>query len=365
MSFPFIDLKAQYIAYKDEIDNAIKNVCDNTAFIMGEELKNFEKELCEYTGAEHSIGCSSGTSALELALRALGIKEGDEVITVPFTFYATVETIMLVGAKPVFVDVNRDDFNINVDLIEEKINEKTKAIMPVSLYGQCADMDRINDIAKKHNLVVIEDAAQSFGAEYKGSKSCALSTLATTSFFPAKPLGCFGDGGAVFTDSDELNEKIRLLANHGQNARYMHKVVGINGRLDNLQAAILRVKLKYFEEEMKTRQMVASRYNESLKKIVEVPEIKEERVSAYAQYTIKVRERDAFIDSLSAEDIPTAIHYPVPLYRQEALAHLSIDAEEFPVTEALSNSVVSLPFSAFLKIEDQQKVIDAIQRIYR
>ncbi|MFP4333227.1 MAG: DegT/DnrJ/EryC1/StrS family aminotransferase [Campylobacterales bacterium] len=365
MSFPFIDLKAQYLAYKDEIDSAIKKVCENTAFIMGEELRSLEKELSDYTGAEHSIGCSSGTSALELALRALEIKEGDEVITVPFTFYATVETIMLVGATPVFVDVNRDDFNINVDLIEEKISEKTKAIMPVSLYGQCADMDRINDIAKKHNLTVIEDAAQSFGAEYKGKKSCALSTLATTSFFPAKPLGCFGDGGAVFTSSDELNDQIRLIANHGQNARYMHKVVGINGRLDNLQAAILRVKLRHFEDEMKTRAMVASRYNESLKNIVETPEIQEERVSAYAQYTIKVQDRDRFVDELKSDGIPTAIHYPVPLYRQEALAHLGIDPDEFPVTEALSNTVVSLPFSPFLKLEDQQKVIESIQRIYR
>lgn len=363
MGIPFIDLKSQYMAYKNEIDEAIKNVIDQTAFIMGGELKTLEEELSAYTGAKHAIGCSSGTSALELALRALDIKEGDEVITTPFTFFATAETIMLVGATPVFVDVDHDDFNIDVSKIEAKVTSKTKVIIPVALYGQCADMDGINVIAKKHGLTVIEDAAQSFGGTYKGKKSCNLSTIATTSFFPAKPLGCFGDGGAVFCHDDALNEKIRLLANHGQNERYKHKIVGINGRLDNIQAAVLRVKLKHFETEMRKRQEIAKIYDEGLKDIVDVPKIHPENRSAYAQYTIKVKNREKFLEDMKEQGVPTAVHYPIPLYKQEALAHLAIAGSEYPVTERLSAEVVSLPFSPFLSVDDQSKIIESIKKV--
>jgi len=365
VAIPFIDLKAQYLAYKEEIDRAIKECVENTAFIMGSELKELENELALFTGSAAAIGCSSGTSALEIALRALDIKEGDEVITVPFSFFATVETIMIVGAKPVFVDVDYDDFNIDVNLIESKITDKTKAIIPVSLYGQCANMDAINKIAKKYDIYVIEDGAQSFGAEYKAKKSCNLSDIGTTSFFPAKPLGCFGDGGAIFCSDPSLEEKMRLIANHGQNKRYKHKLVGINGRLDNLQAAILRVKLKYFGNEIAKRQILAKRYDDRLKGIVDIPTIRDENLSVYAQYTIKVKNREDVIKNLTAEGVPTAVHYPIPLYKQEALANLNIDPKEFPITEQLSNEVLSLPFSAFLKEEDQDKIIEALKKVYR
>lgn len=362
---PFIDLKAQYLAYKSEIDSAIANIVENTAFIMGNDLKELEKELSEFVGGAAAIGCSSGTSALEIALRALGIGEGDEVITVPFSFFATVETVMITGAKPVFVDVNYDDFNMDVSQIESKITPNTKAIIPVSLYGQCPDMDSINKIATKHGLTVIEDGAQSFGAEYKGKRSCALSDVGTTSFFPAKPLGCFGDGGAIFCKDSDLEEKMRLIANHGQNERYKHKVVGINGRLDNIQAAVLRVKLKYFAAEIAKRQVLAQKYDEGLKESVKIPPVHDYNLSVYAQYTIKVDDRDELAKKLNAASIPTAVHYPIPLYRQEALAHLGIDANEFPITERLSREVLSLPFSPFLKNEHQEFIIEEIKKAYR
>lgn len=363
---PFIDLKSQYLAYKGEIDSAIANVIEKSAFIMGDDLKELERELSEFVGGGvRAIGCSSGTSALEIALRAIGVGEGDEVITVPFSFFATVETIMITGAKPVFVDVNYDDFNIDVSQIESKITPKTKAIIPVSLYGQCPDMDSINEIAAKYGLTVIEDGAQSFGAEYKGRKSCSLGDIGTTSFFPAKPLGCFGDGGAIFCKDRNLEERIRLIVNHGQNERYKHRLVGFNARLDNIQAAVLRVKLKHFASEISKRQVLAQKYNEELRESVKIPLIHKYNLSVYAQYTIKVEDRDELAKRLNSAGIPTAIHYPLPLYRQEALAHLSVDAKEFPVTERLSREVLSLPFGPFLKAEDQEFIIEEIKRAYR
>ena len=257
----FIDLGAQYRAYKDEIDTSIHAVLDTSHYIMGQKLSDFETNLATFSGAKHAIGCSSGTSALILALLALDIKAGDEVITTPFTFIATAEMIAFMGAKPVFVDINERTYNIDASKIEEKITTRTKAIMPVSLFGQCADMDEIAKIASKNGIAVIEDGAQSFGALYKGKRSCNLSVIGCTSFFPAKPLGCYGDGGAVFTSDDELAKKIRILLNHGQTERYIHKYIGFNGRLDAIQAAVLDVKLKYFNAELAKRQIIAKNYS--------------------------------------------------------------------------------------------------------
>lgn len=363
MSFPFIDLQAQYQAYKDEIDNAIHAILDTSRYIMGAELQGLEKELSDYTGAPHAIGCSSGSTALELVLRALEIGPGDEVITTPFTFFATAEMISLVGATPVFVDIEEDTYNIDPFKIEAAITAKTKAIMPVGIFGQTSDMDAINAIAKAHKLAVIEDAAQSFGGEYNGKKSCNLSDFGTTSFFPAKPLGCYGDAGAVFCQDDAMAEKVRLIANHGQNARYKHSVIGGNYRLDAIQAAILRVKLKHFGAEMTTRQEIAKRYDEGLQSHVVIPTVKENRVSAYAQYSIRVKERESVIAKLGEMGVPTAIHYPIPLYKQDVYAGMNINPADFPVTELVSAEIMSLPFSPFLKPEDQEKTIEAVKKV--
>ena len=265
MQIPFIDLKSQYESYKNEINEAVLNVLSSTQFIMGPEVSKLEESLANYTGAKYAYACSSGTDALLLALMAIDIQPDDEIITTPFTFIATAETIALLKAKPVFVDIDETTYNVDPKLIEAKITPKTKAIMPVSLYGQCADMDAINAIAAKHNLIVIEDACQSFGAEYKGKKSCNLSHIGCTSFFPSKPLGCYGDGGAIFCSDDALAAKIKSLLNHGQGKRYEHQYIGINGRLDALQAAILNVKMKHVESEAKKRIEIGTRYSELLK----------------------------------------------------------------------------------------------------
>lgn len=364
MQIPFIDLQAQYQAYKDEIDSAIHDILDTSRYIMGPALTDFEADLKTYTGAKHAIGCSSGTSAIELSLRALGIGPGDEVITSPFTFFATAEMISIVGAVPVFVDIEPDTYNIDANLIEAAITEKTKAIMPVSIFGQCADMDAIKAIAAKHNLPVIEDAAQSFGAEYKGTKSCALSEFATTSFFPAKPLGGYGDAGAVFCEDDTHAAKLRSILNHGQGERYKHDHIGINGRLDAMQAAILRVKLKYFTDECRSRHTVAQRYTDALASIVSTPTIKENRTSVYAQYSIQVEDREAFCAQLKDAGVPTAVHYPIPVYAQNAYQVHGYNPASFPVTEKVCAHIVSLPFSPFLKEEDQDHIISTIQKVF-
>ncbi len=355
---PFINLQAQYQGMKDEIQKEINEVLESAGFIGGPKLAELEKNLATFTGVKHAIGCSSGTDALILALMAIDIQPGDEVITSPFTFYASAETIAFLGATPVFVDINEDDYNINPDLIEAKITSKTKAIIPVSLYGQTPDLEKINAIGKKHNLVVIEDGAQSFGAEYKKSKSCSLTDIATTSFFPAKPLGGYGDGGAVFTNDDATAKKIRSLLNHGQGERYVHQYIGMNGRLDALQAAILNVKLKYFPKEIQQRQEIAEIYTERLKEAVIVPKIKEERMSVYAQYSIRVKNREKVQKQLQENGVPTAIHYPIPLYRQEAFKYLEVESKEFPVSEVVASEILSLPMSPWLTVEEQNSVIN-------
>ncbi|MDQ1911285.1 DegT/DnrJ/EryC1/StrS family aminotransferase [Paenibacillus sp. GD4] len=365
MQIPFIDLKQQYEQNKEEIHQAITSVLESTAFIMGPQVAQLEKSLAEYTGAKHVLACSSGTDALLLALMALDLKPGDEVITSPFSFFATAEVICLLGGTPVFVDIDPVTYNLDTERLQEKITARTKAIIPVSLYGQCADMDEINEIAGKYNIAVIEDAAQSFGAEYKGNKSCNLSTIGCTSFFPSKPLGCYGDGGAIFTNDDQLAQKMRSLLVHGQSARYQHRYIGINGRMDTLQAAILNVKIKYFPDEVLERDRIAKRYTEGLRPAVDserivTPVIKSDRTSVYAQYSIRVKDREAFIAYLNSKQIPTAVHYPVPMYRQEALSCLQIDPKEYPVTEQVSREILSIPMSAFLTEDQQDYIIETI-----
>jgi len=361
MMIPFIDLQSQYRVYKDEIDSAIQHVLDTSQYIMGPPVKQFEDNLSAYVGAKHAIGCASGTDALLLALMAIGIKPNDEIITTPFTFIASSEVISLLGAIPVFVDIEPDTYNINANLIEEKITSKTKAIMPVSLYGQIADMDVINDIAKRHNLIVIEDAAQSFGASYKGKKSCNLSHFGCTSFFPSKPLGCYGDGGALFTNDDELAEKARLFLAHGSKRRYDHEVIGINGRLDAIQAAILDVKLKYFESEVRLREEKGQNYIDLLQdKGLQLPTIKEGRTSVYAQFTLQSENRENLLKKLNDNGVPTAIHYPTPLHLQKCYAFLNYKIGDFPISEKAANEVFSLPMSPFITEEQQSYIVDLL-----
>jgi len=357
MKIQFADLKAQYEFYKSEINSAIQEVLDSSQFIMGQQVQELEKNLSEFTGS-NAITCANGTDALMIALYASGIGPGDEVITTPFTFIATAEMIAIVGAKPVFVDINESDFNIDSTKIEEVITSKTKAIIPVSLYGQTSDMDLIDEIASRHGLKVIEDAAQSFGATYNEKKSCNLSDLATTSFFPAKPLGCYGDGGAIFTKDAELAEKIKCLRNHGQIKRYYHKYIGVNSRLDTLQAAVLNVKLKYYEKEIAMRQKVAERYTFLLKEKVTTPVVKPDRTSVWAQYTIRVKNRDTVQKKLQEQGIPTAIHYPRPLHLQEAFAFCGGKMGDFPIAEKISAEVLSIPMSSFLSEMEQNYIVE-------
>ena len=362
MKINFIDLKAQYQAYKHEIQSAIDEVCESAAFIGGAKLQTFEQNLANYTGATHAIGCSSGTDALLLSLMALDIQAGDEVITTPFTFIATAEVISFLGARAVFVDIDEKTYNIDPSKIEDAITEHTKAIIPVSLYGQCADMQSINEIALKHGLTVIEDGCQSFGATQNNQKSCNLSTIGCTSFFPSKPLGAYGDGGAVFTSDDALATKIRMLLNHGQNERYKHKYIGINGRLDAMQAAILDVKLKYFDSEVEAREHIGLRYSDLLEDAdVITPYISENNTSVYAQYSIRVQNREQLVQKLGDAGIPTAVHYPMPLHLQEAFGDLGYAKGDFPIAEKISSEIVSLPMSPFLKEDEQNFIVETIK----
>lgn len=352
MTIDFANLQKHYLLYKDEIDTAVHAVMDKCNFIMGEEVAQLESTLAAYVGVKHAITCSSGTDALQLSLMAIDIAPGDEVITTPFTFIATAEMIAHLGAVPVFVDIDEATYNIDPSKIEDKITPKTKAIIPVSLYGQTADMDAINAVASKHGLIVIEDAAQSFGATYKGKKSCALSDIGCTSFFPAKPLGCFGDGGAVFTDDDALADKIRSLRIHGQIKRYHHRYIGIGGRLDTIQAAVLNVKLKHYQKDLTLRQEVARKYDVMLSGKRPIPFIAPERTSAYAQYSIRVQERNALQEELKKAGIPTAVHYPMPLHLQECFAYLGYKQGDFPVSETVANEIMSLPMNPFLSDDE-------------
>ena len=360
----FIDLKKQYADLKPTIDERIHRVLDHGQYIMGPEVGELEERLADYVGVEHCIGVSSGTDALLLAMMALGIDSGDEVITTPFTFIATGEMIALLGAIPVFVDIDPRTYNLDIDKLRAAISPKTKAIMPVSLYGQCADFDEINALAAAHGLPVIEDGAQSFGATYKGKRSCGLSTIGCTSFFPSKPLGCYGDGGACFTNDSELAKSMKELRVHGQERRYFHPSIGLNGRLDTIQAAVLLAKLDTFPHEVEARAKIGAAYSDLLSEkcpAVTTPWIAPHNTSVYAQYTIEVENRDEVQARLREIGVPTAVHYPTPLHTQPAFSSLGKRVGDFPIAEAAAKRVMSLPMHPFLE-SGYAEVVDALVR---
>jgi UDP-2-acetamido-2-deoxy-ribo-hexuluronate aminotransferase len=361
---PFIDLKSQYEALKPQIQERINRVMEHGQYIMGPEVRELEQRLEAYTGAKHCITVSSGTEALLISLMALGVGPGDEVITTPFTFAATAEMIVLLGATPVFVDIEQDTCNIDAGLIEAKITSKTKCIMPVSLYGQPADMDEINAIAARNgNISVIEDAAQSFGATYKGKKSCNLSTIGCTSFFPSKPLGCYGDGGAIFTNDDALAQAFREIRVHGQSKRYTHTRVGVGGRMDTLQCAIVLAKLERFDWEIEQRINIGNAYQRQIAEStvpVQLLTVRPDRNCVWGQFTVFVDQREALQARLQAAGIPTAVHYPIPLNRQPAYEHLCCPGCT-PRADTVGKRVMSLPMSADLSESTLRLVVNAMQ----
>ena len=363
MSLPFIDLKAQYAALKPSIDARIQRVLDHGQYIMGPEVKELETALAAYAGTKHCITVASGTEALLIALMALDLQPGDEVITTPFTFAATAETIVLLGGVPVFVDIEPDSLNLDAALIEAAITPRTKAIMPVSLYGQVCDMDAINAIAAKHGgIPVIEDAAQSFGASYKGRKSCGLSTWGATSFFPSKPLGCYGDGGALFTDDDALAQAAREIRVHGQSQRYTHTRVGVGGRMDTLQCAVVLGKLERFDWEIAQRLAIGERYQQLIGELpLQRLAVREDRDCVWAQFTVQVDRREAVVEALKQAGIPTAVHYPKPLHRQPAYESRCRIATPLLHSEAAAQRVMSLPMSADLSDAQQDQVVAALR----
>ncbi len=355
---PFIDLAAQQDRLRGAIETGIARVLAHGQYILGAEVAELEERLVAYTGAAHCISCANGTDALQIALMALGVGPGDEVITPGFSYIATAEAAVLLGAKVVYVDIDPASYNLDPALLEAAITPRTKAILPVSLYGQCADFDTINAVARRHNLPVIEDAAQSFGASYKGRKSGNLSTIGCTSFFPSKPLGCYGDGGAIFTSDPELAKVIRQIARHGQDRRYHHIRVGVNSRLDTLQAAILLPKLAILDDEIAARQRVAGAYDAALRPAgIKTPQIAQHNISAWAQYTIRVQDRDRVQAQLQAAGVPTAVHYPLPLNRQPAVADPSA---QLPCGDQAADEVMSLPMHPDLDQAAQEQVINAL-----
>lgn len=359
----FIDLNTQQARIKNKINLAIQRVLSHGKYILGPEVIELEEKLADYVGSKYCISVANGTDALQIAQMAFGIGPGDEVITPGFTYIATAETVALLGARPVYVDVCPKTYNLDPQKLEAAITARTKAIIPVSLYGQCADFDAINTIASKYNIPIIEDAAQSFGATYKGNYSCNLTTIACTSFFPSKPLGCYGDGGAIFTNDEQLALVIRQIARHGQDRRYHHIRVGVNSRLDTLQAAILLAKLEIFAEEIQLRQQVAKRYDFMLNQagITTTPYIETYNTSAYAQYTIQVENRELIQTQLKTAGIPTAVHYPIPLNKQPAVADNSV---ELSVGDAIAEKVISLPMHPYLTESTQDKIIQVLKGLF-
>ena len=358
----FIDLKSRHNLIGEQINKRVQVVMEHGQFILGPEVRELEVKLAEYVGVKHCVTVSSGTDSLLISLMALGVGPGDEVITVPYTWISSAEVIALLGARPVFVDIRSDTWNMDEQLLEASISEKTKAIMPVSIYGQCPDMDPINAIAEKYNLPVIEDAAQSFGATYKGKKSCNLSTIGSTSFFPSKPLGCYGDGGALFTNDDELAEKFCWIRVHGQERKHHHPILGLNGRMDTIKAAILLEILEVFPDEVKKREQLGQTYSEGLSNLnhLEMPSIGGHNTSVFAQYTILSKHREKIQQSLKKNDIPSVSYYSVPLHLQPVFENLGHQAGDFPVSEKVSNECLSLPMSPYLNESDQQHVIGAL-----
>ena len=365
----FIDLKTQYRRLREPVNRRIQAVLDGARFILGAEVDELEQQLASVAGANHCIAVSSGTDALLIALMALEVGPGDEVITTPFSFIATAEAIVLSGATPVFVDIDRRTYNIDPQRIEGAVTERTRAIMAVSLFGQCADFDRIDEIGARYDLTVIEDAAQSFGATYKGRGSCGLTTLAAASFYPSKPLGCYGDGGAVFAADEELAQIARELRVHGQDSSYHHVRVGLNGRMDTLQAAVLLAKLEIFATELDARQKVAGRYAALIDEAfgdgtagpeVRLPHVEPHNRSVFAQYTIEVPDQAAVQQGMRARGIPTAVHYPVPLHLQPAFATRE-SARRYPVAEDAARQVISLPMHPYLTEAEQVRVVSALR----
>ncbi|MBX9898359.1 MAG: DegT/DnrJ/EryC1/StrS family aminotransferase [Qipengyuania sp.] len=356
----FVDLAAQQKRIGLEMDRRIAAVLAHGRYILGPEVEELETRLAEFAGAQHCISVANGTDALQIALMALGIGPGDEIITPAFSYIATAEVSALLGARPVYVDIDPVTFTVDPATIAAAISPRTRAIIPVSLYGQCADMDALNAIAATHDLAVIEDAAQSFGAIQHGKRSCNLSRIACTSFFPSKPLGCYGDGGAIFVRDEELATVIRQIARHGQSRRYHHVRVGVNSRLDTLQAAVLLAKLEVFEAELAARQDAAERYDRALSgTAIAPPVVAEGNRSAWAQYTIRVPNRDAVREALADAGIPTTVHYPLPLNRQPAVAD---DSVSLPHGDRAAEEVLSLPFHPYIRPTEQAEVVEALQR---
>lgn len=358
----FINLSLQFKALQPSLQNRINHVLEHGRYIMGPEVGELEEKLARYVGVKHAIACANGTDALQIALMALDLQPGDEVIMPSFSYFATAEVCLLLRLVPVFVDIDPRTYNIAPSLIAAAITPRTKAIIPVSLFGQCADMDAINTIAKTHNLAVIEDGAQSFGASYKGRRSLALSTIGCTSFFPSKPLGCYGDGGMCFTNDEGLATRLRMIRVHGQSKTYAHDIIGVNSRLDTLQAAILLSKFEAFPQELELRQKVAARYTEHLKAHVETPYIEPHNVCAYAQYTIRTPHRDALQKALKDKDIPTMVYYPIPMPAQRSISNKPLAPQQFTHAEAACQQVLSLPMHPYLSEEEQDTVITAIKQ---
>jgi len=359
----FIDLKTQQLRIRDDLDRRLAALLDHGQYILGPEVSEMEKKLAGFAGVAHCVSVASGTDALLLALMALEIRPGDEVITTPFSFIATAEVIGLVGATPVFVDIDPMTFNLDPSLLAAAITDKTRAIIPVGLFGLCADMDSINKIATEHGLPVIEDAAQSFGASYRGRRSCGLSTIGCTSFFPAKPLGCYGDGGACFTNDERIATRLRELRNHGQDRAYHHPRLGINGRMDGMQAAVILSKLKIFEEEVEERARIGARYSDLLAESSCVtPYIPGGYQSVYAQYTLQVEDRDKVREVLQEAGIPTAVYYPITLDQQPALRDIGGNQGHLDVAHSLADKVVSLPMHPYLDTETQDHIVDVLKQ---
>ncbi len=361
----FIDLKTQQQRVRADLDERISAVLDHGQYIMGPEVVELESRLCDFLGVQHTIGVSSGTDSLLIALMALGVGAGDEVITVPYTWISTAEVISLTGAKPVFVDIEEGSWNMDPDLLEAAITERTKAIMPVGIYGQAANMTAINEIAERNgDIPVIEDAAQSFGATHHGKRSGSLGAVGSTSFFPSKPLGGYGDGGAIFTDDDDLADRMRWIRQHGQERKNHHPVLGINGRLDSIQAAVVLAKLEIFEDEIRMRQEVAARYANALKHSdVTLPVVEEGNTSVYAQYTILSKDRVELQNALSQQGVPSVMYYSVPLHLQPVFAHLGHSEGDFPVTERVAGLGLSLPMSPYVSGADQERIGEVIERL--
>lgn len=357
----FIDLKTQYRLHKQEMDEAIQRVLDHGQFIMGPEIKQLEQVLAHYVGVNHCITAASGTDTLFMALLALGIGPGDEVITPAFTFIAPAEVVALIGAKPVFVDIDPKTYNLDIEQLQQAITPRTKAIIPVSLFGQMPDFVKINQIAAQYDIKVIEDGAQSFGASQNGKRSCGVSDVGSTSFFPAKPLGCYGDGGALFTNDDALAAKLRAIRTHGSEVRYLHTCVGFNGRFDTLQAAIVLVKMKIFPAEVKAREEIGARYTRLLQNVCAVPTTQRGNTHVFAQYTIRVPDRESLAKQLNARGIPTAVHYPRALHEQPVFSELGYALGSFPHAEKAAKEVISLPMHPYLSIAEQEQIADAVR----